>query len=82
MSPKSPLQVYEKCHGPKRLGEMWSMSKGPHAIACTLATHPMGWELRLASGDNFFRAQVCKSEATVFETSDAWRAQAAEKGWA
>ena len=42
----------------------------------------MGWELRLASGDNFFRAQVCKSEATVFETSDAWRAQAAEKGWA
>jgi hypothetical protein len=61
---------------------MWTMTKGQLRLRCALATHPLGWELRLSVRDELSRSQVCKTEREVFDTSDAWRAEAVTKGWA
>ena len=75
------LQKYDYYLGPKSLGDVWTLTKGQLKLRCALATHRLGWELRLTAGANFLRSQVCKSEREVFETSDAWKAEAITKGW-
>ena len=75
------LQKYDYYQGPKSLGDVWTLAKGPLKLRCALATHRLGWELRLTAGANFLRSQVCKSEREVSETQDAWRAEAISKGW-
>jgi hypothetical protein len=77
----SPLKKYDYYLGPKPIGDMWAVSRGALKLRCVLATHRLGWELKLASSSSFSRSQVCKSEPEVFSTSDAWLAEAKGKGW-
>ena len=76
-----PLAAYDFYRGPERLGTMWTMKRAPLTLTCTLATHRLGWELRLAAGSSFSRSEVCKTQQAVFDTSDAWQAEARAKGW-
>lgn len=76
-----PLKKYDYYLGPKPLGELWAVSRSALKLRCILATHRLGWELRLVSTSSFSRTQVCKSESDVFTTSDAWLAEAQGKGW-
>lgn len=51
-------------------------------MTCALASHQLGWELRLAIGADFYRSEVCRTEPSVFEVAEAWRMEAEGKGWA
>jgi hypothetical protein len=75
------LRRYDHYLGPSRLGDLWTLTNGALTVRCALSTHRLGWELRLTSGSNFLRSQVCKSESEVFDVSDAWNAEAKTKGW-
>ena len=75
------LVRYDYYYGPKALDDMWTLSRGALKLRCALSTHQLGWELRLTAGSNFLRSQVCKSETAVAETAEAWRQEAAAKGW-
>ena len=77
----SPLQRYNYYLGPRALADVWTLRRGALIMRCGLTTHSLGWELRLTSGQNFLRSQVCKSEAEVFSVSDAWAVEAKSKGW-
>ncbi|MEO8483907.1 MAG: hypothetical protein ABI634_16980 [Acidobacteriota bacterium] len=76
-----PFKRYDYYLGPKMLGDMWVVSRGTLKMRCVLATHRLGWELKLSSTSSFSRSQVCKSESEVTSTSDAWLAEAKGKGW-
>jgi len=75
------LQRYDHYSGPQRLGDLWILHRGALALRCALATHPLGWQLRLTAGSSFSRSQVCKSEREVSDVSAAWQAEANAKGW-
>ena len=75
------LLSYATHRGPQRLGDVWSLSRGPLTIRCGLSTHPAGWELRLTAGDNSFRSKICETEQEIQTISGAWRAEARAKGW-
>ena len=62
------------------MGDMWNLKRDALTMRCALATHSLGWELRLIAG-SFLRVHVCKTETEVFDTADAWRAEAIAKGW-
>lgn len=79
---RSGLVRYDYYRGPQQLGKMWTANRDALTMRCEIATHPLGWELRLYSGKHFLRSQVCKSEDDVFTVSDAWQAEAKSKGWA
>lgn len=80
-TPTRTLQRYDYYKGPTALGEMWTLAREKLTMRCALATHRLGWELRLTAGSNFLRSQVCKSEGEVFDTSAAWESEARAKGW-
>jgi hypothetical protein len=75
------LQRYDFYRGPQSLGDLWTMRRGALTLRCALATHRLGWELRLTAGSNFSRSQVCKGPQEVFDAADAWKAEAAAQGW-
>jgi hypothetical protein len=77
----SPLARYDYYKGPQRLGDLWSLRRDTSTLACLLSTHRLGWELRLMSGSRMLRTQVCRTEGEVRQTSDAWRAEALQKGF-
>ena len=81
MDRDATLQRYDFYRGPQSLGELWTMRRDELTLRCALATHRLGWELRLTAGSSFARSQVCKSQQEVFETSDAWKTEAVAKGW-
>ncbi len=64
------------------MADVWTLQRGTVTLRCTLATNPLGWELRLSKGNNLQRSQVCKTEDAVFDTSDTRRQEAGKKGWA
>ena len=49
------LQRYDYYQGPKSLGDVWTLTKESLKLRCALATHRLGWELRLTAGANFLR---------------------------
>lgn len=75
------LKRYDFYSGPQALPDAWTLKRGTLTLRCALATHRLGWELRLTAGSNFLRSHVCKSQSEVFETSDAWKKEAETKGW-
>ena len=75
------LPRYNYYQGPQRLDDLWTMTRDALTLRCALSTHSLGWELRLTAGKSFSRSQVCKSQADVFSTAEAWRAEATTKGW-
>jgi hypothetical protein len=81
MIERSALRRYDYYAGPQHIGEMWTATRAALTMRCALSTHRLGWELRLTAGSSFSRSQVCKSEQEVFDTSDAWLAEAKSKGW-
>ena len=80
MEPPS-LQRYDFYSGPKPLGDLWTLSRDTLTMRCRLATHRLGWELRLTSGTSLLRSQVCKSAGEVSSVGEAWHAEAKLKGW-
>ena len=78
---RAPLSRYDFYKGPQLLGEQWTLKREALLMRCTLYTHTLGWELKLTAGASFSRSQVCKTETDVFRTSDAWLAEAKQKGF-
>jgi hypothetical protein len=81
MIERSSLKRYDFYKGPSSLGDLWTLNRDQLKMRCALATHRLGWEVRLTAGASFSRSHVCKSETEVFSTSDAWEAEAKSKGW-
>ncbi len=81
MTEHSGLKRHDYYEGPQALGNLWTLTRAPATLCCALSTHSLGWELRLASGANLLRSQVCKTEDEVFSTSTAWEVEARAKGW-
>jgi hypothetical protein len=75
------LTKYDFYKGPKPIGDMWTLTRGELTMRCAVSTHSLGWELKLTAGASFSRSQVCKTQAEVFATADAWKAEAIGKGW-
>ena len=75
------LKRYDYYKGPERLDVLWTLSRTNLTMRCSLVTHRLGWELRLAAGASFSRSQVCRTESDVRTTSTAWEAEARAKGW-
>jgi hypothetical protein len=48
---------------------------------CTLQTHSLGLELRLAVDGALLQSHVCGSQDDVLTTSEQWAATMREKGW-
>ncbi len=76
------LPRYDYYKGPQSLGDVWTLTKGSLKLRCALATHRLGWELRLTAGANRLRSHVCRSRQEVADTQDAWKAEAVAQGWA
>lgn len=77
----APLKRYDYYLGPKSLGDLWTLKRDALTLRCALATHRLGWELRLTAGASFSRSQVCKSEGDVHKVSQEWKDEAVKKGW-
>ena len=77
----TPLKRYDYYLGPKSLGDLWTLTRDTLTMRCALATHRLGWELKLTAGSNFSRSQVCKSESDVHKVSQDWKDEARTKGW-
>jgi hypothetical protein len=75
------LTAYNPDKGIQEVGDMWLLRKGTTHLRCVLSTHPLGWELRAYAGHELARSQVCKSRRQVHDMTDAWRKEAATKGW-
>ncbi|HUR19437.1 MAG TPA: hypothetical protein VMZ90_01430 [Vicinamibacterales bacterium] len=76
------LRPYDPVRRVEILGELWKATKNDYTLRCELRTHPMGWELRALVASQMHRTQVCKTEADVRTTAEAWRTEATAKGWA
>ena len=76
------LVRYDYYKGPKPIGDLWTLKRGDLTMRCAVSTHAMGWELKLTAGASFSRSQVCKTQADVLSTAEAWNAEAISKGWA
>jgi hypothetical protein len=81
MTMDTVLKRYDFYAGPQSLGDLWTARRGDLTMRCALATHRLGWELRLHAGRNFLRSQVCKSQSEVSAISEAWQTEARSKGW-
>ena len=77
----APLRPYDHHRKVEILGEMWKATRKGHRLLVQLRTHPLGWELRAFVGLEMHRSAVAKTEPDVFATSDAWKAEAEQKGW-
>lgn len=66
---------------PVELGDAWTLRKGDKVARCILASHELGWELRLMTSD-LLRSQVCRSSEEVLTTDERWKAAMLAKGWA
>jgi hypothetical protein len=77
----STLRTFDSNRGTERLGEMWTLSKGGRKVACTLLTHPLGWELVVRIDGDLWRSQVCKTESEVFDVAEQWKPDWQAKGW-
>ena len=75
------LRPYDPIRRAQILSDLWKLTKNGKTLTVEVRTHPLGWELRAVIGLEMQRTQVCKSEAEVRTTSDAWREEAAAKGW-
>lgn len=75
------LRPYDPIRRAQILGDFWKLTKDGKTLTVEVRTHPMGWELRAVIGLEIQRTQVCKTEAEVLATSEAWKAEAAAKGW-
>ena len=78
---RADLVRYDFYKGPKPIGDVWTLKRGEMTMRCAVSTHALGWELRLSAGSSFSRSQVCKTQADVFTTADAWKTEALSKGW-
>jgi hypothetical protein len=76
------LRQYDAVRRVEILGDLWKATKGEYTLRVELRTHPLGWELRALVASQMHRTQVCKTEVDVQTTADAWKAEAAKRGWA
>ncbi len=63
------------------LGDLWKATKKENTLRLQVRTHELGWELRAFVGLDMHRSHVAKTEADVRAISDAWQAEALQKGW-
>ena len=75
----SGLRPYNDFLGIEPIGDLWTLRQGERSLRCEVITHPMGWELRIWSGETFLRSQVCKTQDAVFDVMDKWRDEATAK---
>ena len=65
---------------PAELETVWALAKRGKVARLVLLTHPLGWELRIESGD-LLMTQVCRSDEEIQEVSAGWKDAMIEKGW-
>lgn len=65
---------------PVELGDAWILRKGDKVARCILASHELGWELRLMTHD-LLRSQVCRTSDEVLRTHEEWKTALIAKGW-
>ncbi len=81
MAPRPVLAPYDVREGPRTLGTLWTLHREGEATACTINTHPFGWELRVLSGGKLHLRQVCHTEDEALAVSATWRDLAEAQGW-
>ena len=79
--PKGGLPRYAYYQGPQPIGDVFTLRRDALTMTCALATHRLGWELRLTAGRNVVRTHLCKFEAEVFAVGQAWEDEAKRQGW-
>jgi len=75
------LRPYDPNRRVEILGDLWKARKKDHTLRVEVRTHPKGWEVRALVGLEMHRSEVCKTEKSVHDTSDAWKSEATTKGW-
>jgi hypothetical protein len=76
------LQPYDPNRKVQILGDLWKATRKGTTLRVQLRTHPLGWELLAFVGLDMHRSVVVKTEADVTKTSDEWKAEAVQRGWA
>lgn len=76
------IRPYDPFSKAEDIGPMWTLHKAARAVVCTLLTHPMGWELVANVDGEMACTQFCRTERSVFDTSEDWRKAWESKGWA
>ena len=67
---------------PEQLRELFSLAKAGRAMAvCSLWSHQLGWELRLAVNGSLVRSQVMRSAESIDSTAEDWRSVMLAEGW-
>ena len=56
-----------------RLTPAWQIWKNDRAASCDVFSHQLGWELRLAMGQELLQSRVVRSEAELNVTTIQWR---------
>ena len=79
--PQDVLQRIAWSGTPVDQGECFRLVKDKRLAVCRLFTHQFGWELRLEVDEDLVRSEICRSQNSVFETFEAWRARLIDKGW-
>src|SRR5262245_45179612 len=84
-TPQIPIRPglvrYEWRGTPVELANMGELHKTGRRMICKLASHPIGWELRVTIGDELIRSEACRTQERVLDLSDEWRVAAEAKGW-
>ena len=74
--------IREHFDAAERVRVLWALSKLAQTATCELWTHWSGFELRLLSGAELLRSEVCRSQEQLVRLEQEWRAAMIEKGWA
>jgi hypothetical protein len=80
MKQPTVFRRYDSFHGIEAIGNSWTAARDGRTMRCALATHPLGWELRLTVGKELMRSQVCETQEVVFDVAEAWQAGAERVG--
>lgn len=75
------LRQYDPIRRAEILEDLWKVTKNDNTLRVELRTHPMGWEVCALVASQMHRTQVCKTEADVRSTSEAWLTEATTRGW-
>jgi hypothetical protein len=75
------LDVPEWDGRPHIVAEVWRLSKGDHVAVCTLATHPLGAELRVSVDGELHRSEATRVGLSLADLAREWRASFQSKGW-
>lgn len=75
------LDVPEWDGRPHIVAEVWSLCKGDHVAVCSLATHPLGAQLRVGVDGELHRSEATRVGLSLGDLAREWRSSFQAKGW-